>query len=74
MAAALADVLPSVVLHRALYGLGYLGGQNSGTDGFLAPRRERSGKLSGVMHLQSINGSWNTSGNIWDPCGRAESG
>lgn len=35
---ALADGLVSVVLHRAVYGLGDLGGQSSGTDVFLAPQ------------------------------------
>lgn len=44
VAAASADVLLLMILHRAARGLGYLGEQSSGGDGDLAPQQGKTWK------------------------------
>lgn len=69
MAAALADVPLSVVLHRAVYGLGYLGGQSSGTDGELAPQKGKIWKTewcdASPEHYQLMEHIWEHMGSSW---------
>lgn len=64
MTSALADVLPSVVLHRA--GLGYLEGQSSGTDGELAPQEGKIWKAkwcdASPEHYQLMERIWEHTG------------
>lgn len=69
MTAVMADVLLSVVLHRAVYGLGYLGGQSSGTDGELTPQKERVWKAewpdASPEHSQLMEHIWEHMGSLW---------
>lgn len=69
MAAALADVLRSVVVHRAVYGLGYLGEQSSSADGELAPQEGKIWKAewrdASLEHYPLMEHIWEHMGSLW---------
>lgn len=65
----MAAVLPSVVLHRAVYGSGYLGGQSSGTDGELASQERKIWKAewcdASPEYYQLMEHIWEHMGSLW---------